>query len=611
MNNQDQFEKATLNIKQDKFSEAIQCLNSIKHPSKESEFKICYLKAICYEKLQQYKEAVFYYLQVEKINPKHLPTLFNLGNIFLFEKKFSLSENKFKQCLDIDPNFYQALINLSGIYLNQKKYKLLLKLLDKNIYYYHELNINKLNALRLNKNFFEFIIFFRNIFKNFSKINAIQKSDFYNILGLFFRDKNNLKVAIKYFNRSIFFNKDNLLAKKNQNRSELVGRVFSDIKNNIKSKNSDIKIKSHFDINFLSKRKINIGFVSSDFREHAVTYQLYEFFLFFQSFYGENFNIHFFYNDNQEDKLTINLKKKITNWNNVCEKSNEELFNLIKKKQIDYLFDLNGLSTGNRMEVYENKPAKYLINWCGWLSSTYNSNFDFILGDKYVFDNFNQSMYKEDPLILKNIWSTISRSLIGNIPDKNKSHNEGTTFICPQSFYKISDEMLKLWKVLLDRKKTTKLILSNMCYADPYIKNKILKKFKNLDCDLSKVVFYSFQERHAYLELFKKADIALDTFPYSGGTTSFELSIMLIPIITLKGSHFISNSTFSINSNLGLKECIALNQEEYLNKAIELSENKILYNQVLSRLKELILNKEIFDTKTFTSDFYNLFKKTI
>ncbi|MFM7989896.1 MAG: hypothetical protein ACKPKO_62340, partial [Candidatus Fonsibacter sp.] len=92
--------------------------------------------------------------------------------------------------------------------------------------------------------------------------------------------------------------------------------------------------------------------------------------------------------------------------------------------------------------------------------------------------------------------------------------------------------------------------------------------------DSSRIKFEGFKNRKKLLELYNHVDVALDTFPYGGMTTSLEASYMGVPVLTIEGDSFLSRGTYSLNKNLGLPDFIASSQNDYINKAIELAKNR-------------------------------------
>ena len=134
------------------------------------------------------------------------------------------------------------------------------------------------------------------------------------------------------------------------------------------------------------------------------------------------------------------------------------------------------------------------------------------------------------------------------------------------------------------------------------------KKFSNLGIDENRLVF-NYYKRNDAISRYNEIDLCLDTFPYSGGTTNFEASFMNKPILTLKGSRFVSNSGLSINMNLDNQFLICHDINEYINKAIKISEDKSLLEKLINNIK---LNKSrLFDSKKFSENLYLKLKNIV
>ena len=585
------------------FSQAVNVLNSIKTKDIHILRKILYLKALSFDSLKKYDQAIKNYYNLIDIDKLNLPSHFNLGNIFLKIEQIDKAELFFKRCLAIDKNFEPALVNLTSIYLKQKRFKENIDLLKNDLYQNQTLNFNKLISFLETKNHIEFLQFYRKINNNFD-LSENEKSKFLNLIGIYFKNFSKYKAAALYFEKSLKYKFNHLT-----NNNYLSCKILLDLENNLtkKEKNITTPLPISNKVQYLKKsKKIKMGFISSDFREHAVNYQLFDFFSLLAK--DDRFILDFFYNYHTNDHLTNKLQSQIKNWSNIFFQNDEDIFQNIKDKQLDFLIDLNGLSDGNRNSIFDNKPASCLINWCGWLTSTFNKNFDYILGDSFVFSGSQKDDYFENALSMPRIWSTLSKSLIKNKPNKIKNiKNDKSVFICPQRYDKINEEVILCWKDIVNSDSTKELYLSNNCYADPFILQKILKKFKIYDCNINKIKFFYNNDRFRSLEIYKKADIALDTFPYSGGTTTFELLYLNIPVVTLKGNHFISNTSYSLNMNLELEHCVANSASDYTSKSIELSKNPKLYLDVQDQIIKKIHKDDVFSSSYFYKDFVSLF----
>ena len=137
----------------------------------------------------------------------------------------------------------------------------------------------------------------------------------------------------------------------------------------------------------------------------------------------------------------------------------------------------------------------------------------------------------------------------------------------------------------------------------------MIKKFE-AEGVINSVEFLSFNKSvEEHLNQYKKIDIALDTFPYNGVTTSFEAIWMGVPVIVMKGHNFISRSGESINKNLGLPELISANEGDYLKKAIQLSNNPKKLLEYRDYIYANALNTPLFDKEQFSKQFFSALEK--
>jgi predicted O-linked N-acetylglucosamine transferase (SPINDLY family) len=142
-----------------------------------------------------------------------------------------------------------------------------------------------------------------------------------------------------------------------------------------------------------------------------------------------------------------------------------------------------------------------------------------------------------------------------------------------------------------------------------HIKKKIIDQFEKHKINMKKLVLEKGSQRKELLESYNRIDIGLDPFPYSGGTSSFEAIWMGVPVLTKKGSKFISCTTESINRNIGMSNWIAHDENEYLMKAIEFSKNLEQLSKIRKNLILTAPDSPLFNASLFAEQFKNLIWK--
>ena len=228
---------------------------------------------------------------------------------------------------------------------------------------------------------------------------------------------------------------------------------------------------------------------------------------------------------------------------------------------------------------------------------------DYIFTDENLIYPNEASLYSEKIIYLSKIWNchaglNFKRKKI-NPPVLKKNF---ITFGCFNNYNKITDQVIDVWSKILNLVKNSKLVLKSS--MNIHSTKRLAEKFK-YNGVLDSIIFKETEkEFNNHLELYEQVDIALDTFPYNGVTTSFEAIFMGVPVLTMSGYNFNSRCGSSINKNLNLNDLISKNEEDYISKAVNLSKDKNL----LFKYRELVFNNcmdsSLFDVKNFSKEFY-------
>ena len=372
-------------------------------------------------------------------------------------------------------------------------------------------------------------------------------------------------------------------------------------------KNSNLK---DFEKKTLNNKKIKLGFLSGDLRDHSVNF-------FFKDLISKidknKFSIFAFSNlelSRHHKIITSFYKKNFDKWYDVIDQTDEELINLIRSLELDILIDLNGFTFGNRVNVFAARSANIQISWCGYNNSLGIKNMDYLIADQNLIKKEEENLYKEKVLYLPDIWNAMSKP--ENLPEVNKlpfNDNEIFRYGSFNSFKKISNETIKVWSKIL-KKSNSELYLKNSGGYNKEVYENLANKFQNEGVDIKKIIFLNKTKSDEFMKDYYKIDLALDTFPYTGVTTSFQSYLMGVPVLTLKGFNMNSRCGESINKNLGLEEFIARDIDEYINKAIMFQDRKKLSNLRVS-LREKVINSPLFDTDKFTKNFSDILKNLI
>jgi len=237
-------------------------------------------------------------------------------------------------------------------------------------------------------------------------------------------------------------------------------------------------------------------------------------------------------------------------------------------------------------------------------------NFDYLIADKYTIPKEEETFYSEKIIRLSKIWTMFSPpdyKVIKSTEPPIKKNNY-ITFGSFNNLAKISDYILDAWKKILINIPNSRIFLKDNILEDERVKNDIYLYFTDSGIEKNRIILQGADKREVFLQSYNRVDISLDTFPYGGGTTNLESVWMGVPILTLCGPGFLSRCGESINSNLGLKDWICKDKEDYIKKATSYSSNIELLSKIKKDLLSGSNNNIIFSPHEFTFDFINLIK---
>jgi predicted O-linked N-acetylglucosamine transferase (SPINDLY family) len=607
---------ATVFLKTKKFDDAIVFFKKSLDIDKD-HFNSYFNLADCYKNLGQINNAIDNYNYYIEKKPEDIEAYNNLGIIYFDLKNHQKAKIIFNKALSIDmasinANFYMGLIlskegkELLAINFFKRTIEL-----DKKFY----LSYLKLaEQYKADFKYFEAI----NILNDFIEKNPEQQNnlaDFYCALGNICIEIGDIENAFKNFELSLSFYKDDSKYFKqyifNLNYAEQNSqKKYFDLINTYRKTLSIQKYDLDKSL-YKNSSKIKIGFLSSDFREHAVGYQILG--VIEKLSLDSDFELYCYSlkeSKTEDDFLTKRFKLSFDHWLDINSMNEKLIADKIRFDKIQILFDLNGYTANNLIEVFMYNPAPIQISWAGYLSSTGIKEIEYIVADPYVVSNKFIDFFTEKPIILDNIWSVLSCFEDANVSVQTPFYKNGfITFGSFNNLPKINKNIVKTWSEILKKVERSKLKLISLPLKSEEVKNNLKELFYTQGIAPERLILDGDFSRKELLNNYNYIDIALDTFPYGGGTTSLEASWMCVPVLTRSGDSFLSRCGASINNNLGLKDWICKDDEEYISKAIKFS----LDVQNLQKVKDYLLKNKnqakLFNTELYVKNFSDTLKK--
>lgn len=339
----------------------------------------------------------------------------------------------------------------------------------------------------------------------------------------------------------------------------------------------------------LTNDKIKVGYISSDFRLHPVARNMKQILAHADR---KTFSLHAYAHESKRDDFTIELEKYFDSWLNINKMTDKEVAARIKDDKIDILVILAGRFDQNRPGIMAFRPAPIQLSYHDGASLGMDS-VNYIISDTFMTPKNRGELFTERPLRMPSFYlhdKIESAPAINELPMRESGK---PTFICCNFPGKIGAQVLELWKELLDNIPGSKLILK---YLNSYgnkslsdrIQNKLEDKVELLTGELS---------LSEHLRLYNKADLALDVFPFSGSTTSFESLYMGVPVITLPGENMIGRWTGSMLKTLNMPEFIADSPEEYIRIANYWISNPLKLAEIRLSLRKKVEESSLVNGK--------------
>jgi len=355
-------------------------------------------------------------------------------------------------------------------------------------------------------------------------------------------------------------------------------------------------------------RRIKIGYVSPDFRRHSVA-SFIESTL--KTHHHEEFEVFCYSDVLSPDTITKRLQNHADQWRNITGVTDENVAELIRKDRIDILIDLAGHTGGNRILLFARKPAPVQVSWIGYPATTGLAAMDYKIVDAFTDPlGMTEEFYTEKLIRMPGSFLCYQPEKVspgvGPLPALSSGH---ITFGSFNYFPKVSSEAAALWSAILNALPNSRLILKSRTFSDDAASEDALAIFTRHGLSADRIELLSsvpaFTE---HLDMYNLIDIALDTFPYNGTTTTCEALWMGVPVITLAGKTHASRVGTSLLSNIGLPDFIAESPEEYLQIAITIANDIPRLQSVRMNIRSSMLRSAVMDAKRFTGNLEQCYR---
>jgi protein O-GlcNAc transferase len=314
------------------------------------------------------------------------------------------------------------------------------------------------------------------------------------------------------------------------------------------------------------ERPLRVGLVSGDLATHAVA-------RFLEAPLAQidpsRIELFAYATRNRSDAVTQRLQAIIPNWRLAARLSDDRLAEAILEDRIDILLDLSGHSAGHRLRVFARRPAPIAVTWLGYFATTGLVAIDYVLANRWVIAEGEEQQWVETPWRLPETYLCFTppeaRVAVGGLPALG---NGGVNFGSANNLNKLSDATVRCWAAVLGAVPGSRLVLRSAPLGDAATAETTRRRFAQAGLPAERLVLEpAVADYGAHLGRYNNIDIALDPFPYGGGTTSIEALWMGVPVLTLRGDRYAGHMGENIMHNMGMPEWIADGPDDYVRKA--------------------------------------------
>lgn len=331
--------------------------------------------------------------------------------------------------------------------------------------------------------------------------------------------------------------------------------------------------------------RLRIGYVSSDFRTHSVAYFVEPLLAHHDA---SRFEVTCYFSHKDADSTTERLQRMAQRWRNVADLNDEQFLELINDDGIDILVDLNGHTSGSRLTVFARRAAPVQVSFIGYPDTTGVTEMDYRLSDAIADPPGAEAQCTETLIRLSGCFLCYQPP--GNAPGVACAPCEKNGYVIFGSFNnlaKINSEVIALWAALLKEIPNSRLVIKNPSLTDQSTRERYQALFEEVGISRERVDLIGFiADGSGHLGAYGRIDIALDTFPYNGTTTTCEALWMGVPVISLRGDRHKARVGASLLTAAGFPEWIADTPEQYLHIARSLAQDTARLIQIRSGLRQ-------------------------
>jgi protein O-GlcNAc transferase len=351
-------------------------------------------------------------------------------------------------------------------------------------------------------------------------------------------------------------------------------------------------------------RKLRIGYVSTEFRQHALGLNMMPL---LENHDRSQYEIFCYANVARTDFYTFRLRQLADTWRDTHGLSDNDIAELIRRDHIDILLDLHQHMGGNRMLIYARRPAPVLIGFAGYPNSSGVSTIDYRFADPNL-EPADEAPFptSETVMRLPHTWwayHAVTEVPVNEQPALSSDH---FTFGNLNNFCKLNPETYDLWAQVMRAVDHSRLIL---LAPEGAHRDRAIEYLGKQGIEADRIKFVNRTSSVEYYKYYHEIDMCLDSFPYNGHTTSMDSFFMGVPVTSYRGPTPWSRGTWSQATNLGLRELVAATPEEFVKLSIALARDVPRLAELRRTLRDRMRASPLMDGKGFARGIEALYRQ--
>lgn len=342
-------------------------------------------------------------------------------------------------------------------------------------------------------------------------------------------------------------------------------------------------------------RRLKIGYLSADFRGHVVMKFVEDV---ITSHDKQRFEVFCITPHARDDETTRRIRKKVDHWRDISTIEDADAADLLRNDELDIVVDLMGNSSVQKLPLLGRRVAPVQMTWCGYSGTTGIDTVDYIVVDDILAPPRERTFFVEEPLRLPHSYVCFNPRECPDIGQLPFERNGYITFGCMNNPSKVNKYVLTWWAEILKSVKYSRMVMRYHLLGDPLVDERLARVFRNAGIPPERIEMKT--GGRDFLSAYNEVDIALDSFPYNGTTTTCEALWMGVPVITLRGDRFVARVGASLLTNTGMTDLVADSPKEYIEKAVSLAADPDRLVRFREEARDILPETPVYNPGSFT-----------